>query len=119
MKKIKLIELSLSKEERRITDEHGNTASTWARIGVTVELTKDDDPEQAIEEMKALIQPQVDDWLLRQGGYVSEAGARLEIEQVMEDIFGPEALVVPENAPRPTAAPINGAGAVEEDEIAL
>lgn len=30
---IKTLEVSLSKEERRIVDEHGNTASTWARIG--------------------------------------------------------------------------------------
>lgn len=68
---LKQLEVSLSKEERRIVDEFGNTASTWAKIGFTVELAEGDDPGQSIRALRELIQPEVDDWLLRQGGYVA------------------------------------------------
>ncbi len=67
---IKQIEVSLSKEERRVVDEYGNSASSWVRIGFTADLLEGDDPTQAIHELREIIQPQVDDWLLRQGGYV-------------------------------------------------
>ncbi|GIK43814.1 MAG: hypothetical protein BroJett011_76470 [Chloroflexota bacterium] len=69
--KLKTLEVSLSKEERRIVDEHGNTASTWARIGFTVELEQGDIPDRCIKQLKGEIQPEVDAWLLNQGGYIA------------------------------------------------
>lgn len=81
---LKMIEVSLSKEERRIVDEYGNSASTWARIGLTAELEEGDLPEQCIALLKAEIQPQVDDWLLRQGGYVTPPAATETIEEIEE-----------------------------------
>ncbi|MCL4299505.1 MAG: hypothetical protein KJ077_27465 [Anaerolineae bacterium] len=68
---IKTLEVSLSKEERRVVDEHGNTASTWARIGFTVELEQGDIPDMCIKQLKDEIQPEVDAWLLNQGGYIA------------------------------------------------
>jgi hypothetical protein len=68
---IKTLEVSLSKEERRIVDEHGNAASTWARIGFTVELEPGDIPDMCIKQLKGEIQPEVDAWLLNQGGYIA------------------------------------------------
>jgi hypothetical protein len=83
--KLKQVEVSLSKEERRITDEYGNTASTWARIGFTAELVEGDDPIQAMRDLRELIQPQVDDWLLHQKqSYVPPTPE--EIEEVLDEI---------------------------------
>lgn len=89
--KLTQIEVSLSKEERRIVDEYGNAASTWARIGITAELEEGDLPENCIKLLKNEIQPQVDDWLLNQGGYASTTGVALAgggIEEVLDDVFG-------------------------------
>lgn len=84
---IKQVEVSLSKEERRITDEYGNTASTWARIGFTADLLEGDDPTQAIRDLREIIQPQVDDWLLRQGGYIpSQAEQTDPIPELTESL---------------------------------
>lgn len=83
---IKQVELSLSKEERRIVDEHGNVASTWARIGFTADLVEGDDPADCIQELRGIIQPEVDDWLLAQGGFVPPPGAA----EMYEEVFGDE-----------------------------
>ena len=109
---LKMIEVSLSKEERRIVDEYGNAASTWARIGITAELEPDDLPEKCIELLKAQIQPQVDDWLLRQGGYLAPPGESLpEIEERLSELFGSE-VKVSEVSP-------NGDADGSEDDIPL
>ncbi|MBE7557344.1 MAG: hypothetical protein HS126_40420 [Anaerolineales bacterium] len=71
---LKTLEVSLSKEERRIVDEHGNSASTWARIGFTVELEEGDLPDLCIKQIKGEIQPQIDEWLLNQGGLILPPG---------------------------------------------
>lgn len=79
------LEVSLSKEERRIVDEYGNSASTWARIGLTAEMDEGDDVPECIIQLRELIQPQVDDWLLRQGGYITPPREEIkEIEEVFE-----------------------------------
>ncbi len=85
----KTLEVSLSKEERRIVDEHGNTASTWARIGFTVELDPGDIPDMCIKQLKGEIQPEVDTWLLNQGGLMlmpGEAGPAEEPHSPHDDI---------------------------------
>ena len=83
---LKTVEVSLSKEERRIVDEQGNVASTWARIGVTAELGPEDDPTEAIQKLREIIQPEVDAWLLAQGGFVPPPGAA----EMYEEVFGDE-----------------------------
>lgn len=89
--KLTQIEVSLSKEERRIVDEYGNAASTWARIGITAELDEGDLPENCIKLLKEEIQPQVDDWLLRQGGYIAPPGETIEeVEERLGELFGTE-----------------------------
>jgi hypothetical protein len=89
-----MIEVSLSKEERRIVDEYGNSASTWARIGITAELEDGDLPENCIKLLKEEIQPQVDDWLLRQGGYLMAPGETIEeVEERLGELFGTEVKV--------------------------
>jgi hypothetical protein len=74
----KTLEVSLSKEERRIVDEHGNAASTWARIGFTVEIEPGDIPDMCIKQLKSEIQPEVDEWLLNQDGYIIPPGETIE-----------------------------------------
>jgi hypothetical protein len=98
---IKTLEVSLSKEERRIVDEHGNTASTWARIGFTVELEPGDIPDMCIKQLRGEIQPEVDEWLLNQGGYIAPPREEVqqlpelieEIQDEMDDLFGIETKV--------------------------
>lgn len=99
---LKTLEVSLSKEERRIVDEHGNSASTWARIGFTVELEPGDIPDMCIKQLKGEIQPEVDAWLLNQGGYIAppreDSPAQLpetieEIQDDLDDLFGVETKV--------------------------
>jgi hypothetical protein len=88
---LQMIEVSLSKEERRIVDEFGNSASTWARIGITAQLSEGDDPAECIAQLKEHIQPEIDDWLLRQGGYINPPGEMETIEEIeerLEGIFG-------------------------------
>lgn len=107
---LKMIEVSLSKEERRIVDEYGNAASTWARIGITAELEPDDLPEKCIELLKAQIQPQVDDWLLHQGGYIAPPDEPIEeVEERLGALFGTEVKV----------SEISPNGDADDDDIPL
>ncbi|MCL4303102.1 MAG: hypothetical protein KJ077_45880 [Anaerolineae bacterium] len=97
----KTLEVSLSKEEQRIVDERGNIASTWARIGFTVELEPGDIPDMCIKQLKDEIQPEVDAWLLNQGGYITSPREEVqhlpelieEIQDEMDDLFGIETKV--------------------------
>jgi hypothetical protein len=108
---LKTLEVALSKEEKRMIDEYGNTASTWVRIGFTVELGEGDLPEACIALLRDEIQTQVDDWLLRQGGYlgpgdsiraddlanIDEIDPATEgsaaIKEVVAEMFGAEAVI--------------------------
>lgn len=120
--KLKQLEVSLSKEERRTVDEYGNTASTWARIGITVDLDKGDDLKACIQQLKAEIQPEVDDWLLRQGGYTlppadaeGTHSALPELEERLSDLFQTEVKV----HEVPTAKEVSPDGDAAGDEIPL
>ncbi len=70
----KTLEVSISKEEIRTVDESGTKASTWVKIGQTVELEEGDLPDMCMQALRAEIQPEVDAWLLDQGGLIIPAG---------------------------------------------
>ena len=110
---LKTIEVSLSKEARRIVDSNGNVASTWARIGVTAEVEEGDILDKSIELLKAEIQPEIDAWLDDQGGYATVTGARLaeqgleeapSIEEVLDDVFDGEPYSISVVSEDPAAA---------------
>ncbi|MBE7474279.1 MAG: hypothetical protein HS114_34550 [Anaerolineales bacterium] len=77
----KTLEVSISKEEIRTVDESGTRASTWVKIGRVVELEPGDIPDMCIKALRAEIQPEVDAWLLDQGGYIGPVGEDSPIDQ--------------------------------------
>ncbi|MBE7473177.1 MAG: hypothetical protein DPW09_33380 [Anaerolineae bacterium] len=90
----KTLEVSISKEEIRTVDESGTKASTWVKIGQTVELEEGDLPDMCIKALRAEIQPEVDAWLLDQGGLILPPSAAApekeeipEIENSLSELF--------------------------------
>ncbi|MCK6625569.1 MAG: hypothetical protein L6R45_10385 [Anaerolineae bacterium] len=82
----KTLEVSISKEEIRTVDESGTKASTWVKIGQTIELEEGDIPDMCMKALRAEIQPEVDAWLLDQGGYIVPPGVEIpEAEERLSD----------------------------------
>lgn len=130
--KRKSLEISISKEEKRIINlmsgsggVHLDTASCWVKLGLMVEFEKDDTTVNIAEEIRAELQPFVDDWLMRQGGYVmplEDAAPPEELPELTDEAaiqahlsgaFGPKVEV------KVTELPINGDSDHEKDEIPL
>lgn len=92
---LKTVSAALSKEEVHLADEHGNFTRTWARLELGAELEEEDDPAEAIGRLKEILQTEVDDWLLFQGGYIAPPPETEQLEEIVEEAAAADDIDIP------------------------